>query len=79
MSQPMHNTWRMIIATVFMSLLVMAASLAALRAQESRPAEQSTDRSTDEAAADEPEPAAAGEAPDLKMSADSNISFPVDI
>ncbi len=88
MSQPMHGTWRMIIATVFMSLLVMAASFAALRAgaQQSPPPEASAPQEQEqeqeqqiEAPAQSSDQAPDETAPDLQMSADSNISFPVDI
>ena len=81
MSQSLRNTWRMIIATVFVSLLVMAASFATLRAvaQEAPPTED--EPVVEEPVVEEPvvEESVTEEQPDLKMSADSNISFPVDI
>ncbi len=88
----MRSTWRMILVTVFLSLLVMAASFSALRAtgqdappppdpaEASAPAEEAVPAETaDDAAADDSMAAPVDEPPDLKMSADSTISFPVDI
>ncbi|HPF26708.1 MAG TPA: hypothetical protein PK159_08970 [Steroidobacteraceae bacterium] len=91
----MRSTWRMILVTVFLSLLVMAASFAALRAtaqdvpppadpaaapapaEDAQPAEPAA--TADDATPDDDVVAPADEPPDLKMSADSTISFPVDI
>ncbi len=79
----LRNTWRMIVVMGLMSLLVVGASYAALRVAQA-PALQITPRAlqSDPPAAEsgpaaDDSPRAAD--PDLPMSADSNISFPIDI
>jgi hypothetical protein len=103
-----HGTWRMIVATTFMSLLALGVTSTALRAiaQESpsppappssqpppaaAPGDAPASVSKEQAAAEDPtlqeettrraaDPALADELPpDLRESADNNISFPVDI
>jgi hypothetical protein len=81
----LRSTWRMVAVTTLLSLFCLGATFAALRAAEqtaAKPAPASAPAQTPANAEDKSTPAEtprAEEPPDLRESADNNVSFPVDI